>query len=745
MGPPQSAVERIEILSGAAPALHGGHAITGAVNIVLRRGYEGVEASAFVSRPNDSGGDREQGSALWGGTVGQGHMTIGLDAFRREEIPDAARAYSRARWTPGGTFGDAVGVSVGGNSVEIATRSFDDSDPSVVTEHVPDAPANVRAIARPIGACPTSIYTGVLNRPRGVQGTGCGFAYADISWNSARYERQSLFLTFDQPLDADAGMYLDVRFAQDELLERFAPSVGTFDIDSSVLQELLLADPQIDSLPDTVRVRHRFIGHSANRSWLTTLDEYDVTLGSEGELGDDIGYDAHLRYYLHDAGVDGNTFVSQSVIEGVINDGRYDLVNPLSAANRDVIRETSLRLTREQVAERRTVSASLDGPMVELGGGEARWAAGVEFAAEDWKDMHAYRDRAGVAYPAVDVLGAGGVQTEGERQSWSGFAELSLPVRDNVDVTLAGRGEDHDDVGSTYSHQVAGRLRVHDDLTLRGAWDRGSRPPTLEQLNFTRNDFPWVCDPTTLTDPLARCGREQVIRERTGNRNLDPDESESFSVGAVTGIGPVSVSADWFWIEIWDVPAQLSAQSIVDLEARGALPPGADVVRTEGGTIDHIVSPLYNSGETDASGSDVRVRAEFDAEVAELVFDTRWLHMARDETRVAGVRQPGDFPRDRVHASLRASKGNVTASWDVHSVSNFWNNRRTGQYDGWVGHNVSVRLSDAFGMGGLDLLAGVFNVADRNPSIDPTDPDSASGPGDSVRGRMVFLGATMSW
>ena len=53
---PTSAVERVEFLSGGAPALHGGHAIAGVVNIVLRRGYEGVEVSAFAGRPDEEGG-----------------------------------------------------------------------------------------------------------------------------------------------------------------------------------------------------------------------------------------------------------------------------------------------------------------------------------------------------------------------------------------------------------------------------------------------------------------------------------------------------------------------------------------------------------------------------------------------------------------------------------------------------------------------------------------------------------------
>ena len=739
---PISAVERIEILSGSAAALHGGHAIAGAINIVLRRGAEGVEASTFAARPTDAGGGMEQGSALWGGEVGQGHMTVAVDVFRRQEIPDAAREHSRAQWTPGGTFADASGVSVGGNTVFIATKSYDENG-DVTAIHVPGVAS--RSIARPLGDCPGSMYTGALADPLGSPGAGCGFAYADISWGMARYGRESLFIALDHPLGEGADAYLDIRAARDRTLERYAPSVGTFSVLSETLRDQLLSDPEIDSLPESVRVSHRFVGHG-NREWLTTLEEYDVTLGLEGQFADSIGYDAHLRYYRHDSLVDGNTFVSGSAIQRVIDEGRYDFVNPLSPANRDAIRETALRLNRDRVTDYRTVRASLDGPMLVLPGGEARWAAGAEFAAEDWRDVHAYRDRSGRSYDARDVLGAGGIQASGDRQRGSGFGEVSLPVRDDWDVTLAGRGDDHDDVGATWSHQLASRFRLNHALTLRGSWDKGSRPPSLYELHLrSSNDFPWVCDRKTHRGALETCPVEQVVRVSSGNSNLEPDEAESVSLGAVIGLGSLSLSADWFRIALSDVPARLSPQSIMDLEAREGLPPGVAVTRTQEGKVERIDSPIVNSGETDASGVDVRARLDWDIAWADLVIDARWLRMSRQETRVAGELQPGDYPRDSVHGSLRASRGGLTASWSVHAVSGYWNARRTGRFDGWVGHDITVRWRDPFGLSGMDLTGGVLNIADRGPSIDFTDPDAADVSLDSGRGRTIFLTATMSW
>ncbi|MYE20244.1 MAG: TonB-dependent receptor plug domain-containing protein, partial [Rhodospirillales bacterium] len=119
---PAAAVERIEVLQGGAAALHGGHATAGAINIVLKRGDDGVEVTAVADRPTQPGGDVEQAGIRWGGALGRGHLTVIADVLRREEIPEAARAYSAASWTPGGRFADAAGISVGGNTVFVATR-----------------------------------------------------------------------------------------------------------------------------------------------------------------------------------------------------------------------------------------------------------------------------------------------------------------------------------------------------------------------------------------------------------------------------------------------------------------------------------------------------------------------------------------------------------------------------------------------------------------------------------------------
>lgn len=121
--------------------------------------------------------------------------------------------------------------------------------------------------------------------------------------------------------------------------------------------------------------------------------------------------------------------------------------------------------------------------------------------------------------------------------------------------------------------------------------------------------------------------------------------------------------------------------------------------------------------------------------------------MTRYEKRVADEMQPGDYPRNRVHASFRASRYGITAKWSVHAVSGYWNERATGRYKAWMGHDITLRWSDAFGLMGIDLSAGILNAGDRGPSTDPTVPGSEGADArlDSIRGRTIFLSARTSF
>ena len=666
---------------------------------------------------------------MWGGAIGKGHITIGVDVFRRQEVLYADRDYSRASWTPGGPFADVSGVSVGGNTVFIRTGAG--------------------FISRSLGDCRGSAYTGVLANPFNIPGTGYGFAWAEIMWAWERRNRESLYLNLDYPLGKETDMYFDARLTRSDAAYRYAPAVGTFAfVPSEALRRQLLEDGEIDALPPWLLVAHRFVSHG-NRDFREDHEEYDLTLGVRGRFAGGVGYDAHLRYYLHDVDETGDTFVSESAIQGAILEGRYDIENPLSMASEHLaaIRETELQLAGDRDEYHKTAHASFDGTAFALGGDDVRWAAGAEIAYEDWRHVHDYLSVFDRSHEVGDVLGTGGVTAAGERRHWSAFSEASLPLHSDWEVVLVGRRDDYNDVGAAFSHQVASRYRLHEVLTVRGSWSGGSRAPSLFVLHADEAiDYPYICDTSTLTAGSEDCDEYQVERVSGGNPNLKPDDAESLSLGAVTSVGPFSLSVDWFRIWLSCVPATLDAQSVIDLEAEGRLPPGVRIVR-DGDLITRIEGSWGNSGEAGVVGLDLHARTDWKTDWADMTLDVRWSHVTRHEHRVVGEVQPGDFPRNRVHVSLRASRGSVIASWNVHAVSGYQNTLGTARYKAWMGHDVTLRWHDAFGLSGVDLTGGIRNVGDRGPSTDPTVPGSegADETWDSIRGRAVFLSVKVSF
>ena len=265
-------VERIEFINDGAAALYAGGA-AGAINIVLRHGFEGATAWVGAERPVRRGGEIENAGALWGGKVGRGRLMVGTGGFRQAEIRSRDRAYSRASWTEGGSFaGVTGGVNEAGNTLFLR-----------VDNGTPGDTSDDRYVARSLGACSGGSYTGPPSDPFGTPGTGCSYGYADIAWETERLGLYSLFANFDRPLGKAATYYAAARFAQRETAFRRAPVPGIVSIEP--WQELRdgIAAEENGAQVLAMDLLHRFTAHG-NRDRIVDLLEYDVTAGRRGRL-----------------------------------------------------------------------------------------------------------------------------------------------------------------------------------------------------------------------------------------------------------------------------------------------------------------------------------------------------------------------------------------------------------------------------------------------------------------------------
>ena len=727
---PLSIVERIEILDDSAVGPLAGHATSGAVNVVLREDLEGIEAEAGVIQPSEVGAQSPSGSVLWRGPVGRGRLTVGVDSLRRSEIRLADRDYGRSSWREGGSFAEAIGVSPSGNTVIVNSNRLRPTRTETTQSF------------RSIGDCRTENgYTGTLANPFGSTSegdTGCGFASGDRNWLSVRYNQTGLLAAFSHPVGSDAEAFSEVRLIpESDAIARLAPSSGRFEITPS--------DPADfgGTSDDLFRVAHTFAAHG-DRVLRHDAREYRLVSGLRGHTAAGLGYEAHVSAYRHEYDRTMGSLVSRSAIQAAIAGGVYDLENPLSSPQ-DLIRSTSLRLNREYGIDHKEFRLALNGAGIALAGGMSRWLAGAELAAQERHNRVDYRDRTGRSYPASDILGTRASEStefDGERRRVSPFAELSLPISADWDVTLAGRADEFDDVGAATSHRVATRYRLNHRLTIRSALGAGARAPGLAALNReASSSTAWVCDTRSHGDGEEPCELREVAHEVVANPTLEPERSRHLSVGASLDIAGMSLSADWFRMTFSRIPLAYSgsAQNILDLEAAGALPEGVGSTRDSHGNPVSVRSSYGNTGREEISGLDVALNGAWQTGWADLGLELHWLHRADYQAWDAGAQLPGHLPRHSAHANFRAGRGELTANWSVHARSGYANARQTGRFGSWIGHDLALDVRKPFGLSGASLTAGVLNVGNAQPSVDSANPNAFDPHFDGLRGRTFFL------
>lgn len=725
---PVAAVERIEIFNDSTSALHGGEAIGGTINIVLKKDHEGLDIQLNAGRPRGEGVDSEHLGLVWGTGVGEGNLTVGVDIFRRDEVRDIDRDYSRARYQAGASLADTEGVSPLGNTVFLVKNDGG-------------------RVSGPLGDCDESVYTGELtDPPGGFFGTVCGFAYADIAWHLDRRRNDSAFMDFSYPVGDAADIYIEGRAVKEELRFLYAPDPNVFPIaPDEMLRNSLIESGNFEGLdesnfPESITVGHRFLGHG-NRQWDSDLEEYDIALGLRGEIKDNIRYDGYIHYNRYDYAVDGHTFINEPVINAAIESGDYNLQNPLSddERHRAAIRESSVQSERKYEDEHLEAGVSLDGSLFELMGNKLRWSTGLQIAKIEASSSREYFNLSGEPVDADDVLGGSSPTLMAERRRLSAFGDILVPLGNALDVSFALRHDDFDDVGGAFSHRIATLYRIIPNIALRASWSGGARAPSFAALHVEEFVYyPYVCDADT---PTPDCPKDQVRVVTSGNPELEPDEAESLGAGVSAGWGPFSADFDWFRLRLQETPTTLNTQFVISLERSGRLNeyPGLSVTRSDG-RLTEIRNPLTNSGETDMDGFTARLGGDLKTDLADFMLNANWIRITNYERRVGGETQPGDIPRNRIHVLLRADRNDLTVQWNTHAVTSFRNETDTKTFRRWVGHDIALSWRDAFGFNWFELTGGVLNIGNEGQSRPDPDEDHILYL-DSILGRTLFLTA----
>ena len=732
---PLSAVERIELLSGEGLGQFGGIAINGAINVVMRKNFEGVETRTLTRIPTEGGGESWQGGVFWGGKISEngGRISVGVDVLNQQEIPSRSREYSRSSWKGGGSFSDAKNVSLGGNTLYV----YDTSVPQI------------RAFS--LGSCDTEKgYTGpLLNPPGGAAGDkGCGFAYGDIAWNTSKFEQRTAIINLELPLESGQNFHLYANIGQSKSLFRYAPSVGTFSFTPDNLANFANDINDLDftlASDDIFVIAHRFIGHG-NRDWHTAYDEYDLSFGIDGYLTDNIEYKTSISAYNLDGQTIGNTFVNTEVIQDAIKNGEYDLSDPTSSnsEHQNAIKNSSLQEQNDFGQNYLGVRVTFEGQTFAIADRKVPWLVGFEIDRSKAHSILRFHNKDGEEFDVTKVLGSGGVSYQGERQAIGAFGDIDFPLTNNTNFRVAARNDNYDDLGELRTYHLSTEHRPNSVLTLRTSWGKGDRAPSTLALHSTSaQDHPYVqCVPddfSTLPRQCTNTTPRQVTREVKGNPKLEPSEARRIAFGAGLNWESLFLDFEWYRLERKGLPGLRNATwAIFNLDE---CPDGEKtncIESTAGGDIT-INDSFANILDTRVSGITTRYRRSYEADWGEIVLSGAWRHVI-DATRSSGG-TTGRYAtsENMVRSRFEARRGDVTATWTVNYREGFRNQSDTGNFDDWLGHDFYVDWKNPWGMENGRLTAGIFNLTNESLTVDTANPSSVDGPEAAGWGRTFFL------
>jgi iron complex outermembrane receptor protein len=139
-----------------------------------------------------------------------------------------------------------------------------------------------------------------------------------------------------------------------------------------------------------------------------------------------------------------------------------------------------------------------------------------------------------------------------DRSSIAGYFDLEADFSESVLVSFATRFENYSDFGSTINFKVSSRVKINENLNLRGALNTGFRAPSLHQIYF--NSTSTIFDQDGNPQEVGTFSNDSRAANLLGIPELKEETSSSISLG-LTGKIPaanLTVTVDGYFVKIDD-------------------------------------------------------------------------------------------------------------------------------------------------------------------------------------------------
>ena len=755
---PLSAIDRVEVLKDGASAIYGSDAIAGVINFVTRQDFRGGEATLYHGVPTRGGGGEK--------TVAKASYGFGDLAKDRYNVFFSA-SYQRA------------------GSLDQNKRSFSDSSIDVergllgISTQTFPAHISTGDIGVPqFPDCAPSVYDPALDPFLGAR---CVYdpAAADGVNEIPRQETASLFASARWQLNPSWQLYGTAAYTKTDTRYVIQPApvsdLITYGPTADRVAAILLPPSSpyyptalaeaagVNGEPLNLRYRAYALGH---RDTTDRNEALQTVAGIKGSAFD-WDFDFDVVYSRNDTSSRLNGgFARYDEFLSLMNSGR---VNPFGPSTPEVQAEVDALQFRGEVMRGRStawlIEGKASGELFRLPAGGAAAAAGFQAGGQTLKQRFVSSLQLGAltgyggSFPDIDV----------DRESWSAFVEINVPVARDLELTAVVRRDDYSDFGHTTNPKVSVRYNPMRQILLRGSWGTGFVVPALTQVYGATQ---YGLSQPGLEDPL-RCPTTQEEGDCLtqfnvqfgGNRSLRPQTSDQWTLGIVVEpLAGISLAVDWFDLKFKNMFGYVFIETILNnqhlyghLLSRGPVQPQFPSIP---GPITQVDQRPVNIDEVNIEGFDVNIKATGPATGwGRFAFNLDGSYYMKYDVRnpdgtfrsvisnQTDAPTPGVSPRYRQYATLNWTLGPWSAT-----LGNLYQSSYVDAGRDWEGAPRRVRslsLWDIYatytGFSQWKLALGVQNLFDRNPPFttqqttfqlghDPTTYDA--------RGRFVYASAT---
>ena len=817
---PQMLVQRVDVVTGGASAVYGSDAVTGVVNFVLDRNFDGVKTdfNTGISNYGDAWGYKAAvaaGSALFGG---RGHVEGSLEYRYQDGFEFFTRPNGPTVWTLAGTGTTASPFSYMPNGSRPNSSLGGRINNCVSPCSVNGYQFTTNGVLAPFNQ---GAATGISNESSGGDGAQTLYSTAQDA-----YRQATAFGRFSYDISDTTSFYIEATGSEAysngyHFPQKLTPGASTaaaqadyfsqaatFFKDNPFLSPAVQAQLGNNGRHDTSNIfqvgefleglGQKELNHTTNINRLLS-----VQVGLEGKLADRFNWNLFYThgenrlavdlannqnyqklYAASDAVVGTNGTTQCYAATQAATAAQYANCVPLNPFGPTAITPGMFNYESETTDFRQTnilndLGASISGPVWD------GWAGPITAALSAEARFQDYDVTANAPIKNVDCTGlricspslplyaqAVLAPVTASANVWevAGEAEIPLlknaPLAQRLALNLAGRYTNYSTSGEVETWKIGFDWAVVDALRFRGTTSVDIRAPTLSDFNMP---------PTVVVKVYRDLHTSQnatTFSVQSGNTNLTPEVSRTYTVGAVwtpESVPGLTMSLDYFRIHMDNAitaidPTTIPIQTLC--ESSGGTSqycslyqrplPFSD--RSAANFPTRIFFTNLNTATIQTEGFDFETDYSF--EMSDLVDGWAGSWQARGFLSYQPVLQSVAFPgapitktigpKTRATLFLTYTVNDWTVGLQDRWMSSFGQANQAGQVyvQPEIGsyNTVDLNITKAFTMGKTDMSA-YFVVQNALNTVPPlyitsanTGYDPMAAPGESIMGRYFTIG-----